>query len=101
MFGEGVQACGALFYHHTKPRPHTAMNPNSLYNTNRSKLRKRNASARRLDVEADMQPVTECLASVGLTREQICRVCVIMMVCVGALHTTYTLAYTCTLPSHT
>lgn len=51
------------------------MNPNSLFNTNRSKLRKRNANARRLDVDDDMRPVVNCLLEAGFTKEQVCKVC--------------------------
>lgn len=51
-----------------------AMNPNSLFNTNRSKLRKRNINARPLDVDADMRPAVECLLKAGFTKEQICKV---------------------------
>lgn len=50
------------------------MNPNSLFNTNRSKLRKRNVNARRLDVDTDMRPVINCLLNAGFTKEQICKV---------------------------
>eukprot|EP00884_Botryococcus_braunii_P001199 jgi/Botrbrau1/1107/Bobra.0162s0008.1 len=49
-----------------------AMNPRSLFSGSRDK--RRNANARLLDVEEDMQPVVAFLESRGLSKEQILRV---------------------------
>jgi len=48
-----------------------AMNPNSLFRDNSTKLRGNNASARLLDVETDMRPTVEYLTTLGLSYNQI------------------------------